>query len=627
MFDFVHNNKRISQAVLALIILPFAFWGVSSYDSKGADAVATVNGASIEPRDFEQALKQQQERLRGMLGNNFDAEMASSPAMRGAVLDNLISQRLLIESARSAGMVVDDARLASVISGIEAFQADGKFDNATYQRVLANQGMSPAMFEMKLREDMLGQDMKDSYLQNGIASTAQAQEIMRLTQQQRTIRTHALSAKAAEAGLNPSAEEIKAYYDAHSLDFQRPERAKVAYVTLSAKAIEATIKVDEAEAKQYFDAHQAEYGGPEQRQAAHILIASSAADPKDKQDAARSKAESVLKEVQAAPGKFAELAKKYSDDPGSATGGGDLGLFGRGMMVKPFDEAVFSMKQGETSGLVQSEFGYHIIKLTQIRPPSVPPFAQVRDQIMSSIRSRKAAERFAELAESFSNTVYEQSDTLEPAAKLIGGQVQQSDWLVKDKPGQGIWNDKMLKAVFADDVIHEQRNTQAIETGEKTLVAARLVSHEAKATLPLEQVSNDIRGRIIAEQAQERVNKHGEALLAALKKGEGKDAHWDPAREVTRNAADQLNAELLKQVFRAPAAGPFPQFVGTSVPGGYTLVRIDAVTDKTEEDAQKAARYTQQLRNLTGEVLFQSYLAGSKAEADIQIRPGTVPTN
>lgn len=629
MFDFVHENKRLVQIILALIILPFALWGVSSYDKSGnsADVIATVNGTKISQKEFENALRQQQDRMRQQLGANFDASMLENPQMKRAVLDNLVSQHLLVERAKSAGLTVPDEQVAQAIAGIEAFQVDGKFDKKRYEAVLANQNLSPLTFEASVHDDLLGQQMQDAYVQNGFAANGVADKVIRLNEQQRVVSVSPISFQSFMSQAKVDDAAVKNYYEQNSNEFQAHEQAKVEYVKFSADDLLARVKVSDEDARKYYDEHVNEFGTPEERRAAHILIAVKGSAPQAEQDMAKAKAEQLLQQVRQDPAKFADLARKYSQDPGSAANGGDLGYFGRGAMVKPFDAAAFALKVGEISGLVKSDFGFHIIKLLAIKPSMVLPFDEARQGIVNKLRQQKADDMFAELAEKFSNTVYEQSDTLKPAAELVGAKVEQSGWLVKGAAAGEPWTAKMLQAIFNDEVVKNKRNTAAIEVVPNTLVAARILEYKPAALRPLNEVHEQIRQKLLSQQAQELAVKQGNSLLEKLQGGSNLKLSWGTAQSVTRAKHGSLDMGLVRKIFQANA-DKFPQYIGTELAqSGYMLVRIDAVKEGDAIDDAKRARYVQQLRQLTGEQMFRAYLADANQHAAIKVNlPETVPS-
>lgn len=621
MFDFVHEQKRLVQIILAAIILTFAFWGVDSYQRSGnIEVPASVNGTKITQQEFEIALRQQKERLREMLGAKFDAAMFDNPEMRRAVLDNLIAQRLLVVRAKAIGLAVSDEQMAQVIQGIEAFQDNGKFDKKRYEAALINQNMTPLGFEARLRDELLGQQVRDAYVHNGFASNAVVDNIIRLNEQQRVISVSNISSQSFIAESKVDDADIKKYYEQNQKEFQSQEQAKVEYVRLSSDNLLGKTEVSSEEVRQYYDAHQGDFGTQEQRQAAHILITAAATAPQAEQDAAKAKAEQLLQQLKQNPAKFSELAKLNSQDPGSAVNGGDLGFFGHGMMVKPFEDATYALKQGEISGVVKSDFGYHIIKLIAIKPARIMPFDEAREGIANKLRQQKAADLFAERAEKFSNTVYEQSDNLKAAADLADAKIEQSEWLVKGAAAAEPWTAKMLQAIFTDETIKNKRNTAAIEVSPNTLVAARILEYKPAAVRALGEVQEAIRQKLLQQQASSLAVKQGMAMLEQLQRGEKPVLKWDAAQSITHAQHGSIDAGLVRQIFQANTA-KLPQYVGAeSAQGGYVLVRVEAIKEGEKPDEAKRARYMQQLRQLTGEGMFQAYLSDAKQQADIKVK-------
>jgi len=629
MFDLVHRNKRLIQIILAMIVLPFAFWGVDSYTRSGntADVVATVNGSKITQQEFSNALRQQQDRLRQQLGKNLDPAMLDTPELKGSVLDNLVAQRLMLQRASDARLIVTDEQVASVISGVEAFQDGGKFDRKRYEAVLANQGKSPIAFEEELREDMLWQQMQDAYLQNGFSTNRNVDNIIRLNEQQRTVRVSDVSFQSFVSQAKVDEDDLKKYYNQNLQEFQVSEQAIVEYVKFTLDELMNKIEVNNEELHKYYDEHKGEFGTPEERRAAHILITVAANASKDQQDAAREKAENLLQQLKKAPARFADLAKQNSQDPGSSAKGGDLGFIERGMMVKPFEDAVFALKSGEMSGLVKSEFGYHIIKLDEIKASRTISYDEAREVIFNRLRQQKAAGKFAELADKFSNTVYEQSDTLQPAAELVGSSIQRSGWLANGVDGVEPWTTRMLQAIFTDEVVKNKRNTAAIEVAPNALVAARVVEYKPIAVSPFADVRDVIRQKLLHEKALRMAEDQGRKMLSQLHGGKGKPKlTWGPVQTITRAQYGSLDAGLVNTIFQANPE-QLPYYVGIEADQkGYLLARIDSINDGDPKAEEKRLRYAQQLRQLTGEEMFRAYLADARQNSDIKIKlPDTAP--
>ncbi|GAB4413609.1 MAG: SurA N-terminal domain-containing protein [Sideroxydans sp.] len=623
MFNFVREKRRLVQIVLALIVLPFALWGVDSYRHGGDTAsIAKVNGEKISQQEFDSALEQQRQRMREMAGANFDPALFDKPEVKQSVLDGLVAQYLLQQAAHKAGLVVSDEQMARLIASVPAFQQEGKFDKSRYEAALRAQGMTPALFEYRVRQDLTARQLTDAYAQNGFAAQSVAATLIRLNEQARVVslakwQTQAVPVTVTEA-------EVQQYYAQHPQEFQVPERARIEYVTFSVDGLMEQVEADEREIKAYYEEHLNEFGTPEQRQAAHILIALPKQAGDAEKAAAKAKAETVLQQVRKTPAKFAELAKQYSQDPGSAARGGDLGFFGRGMMVKPFEEAVFALKPGEISGLVQSDFGYHIIRLTAVKAARTQPLEEVKALISQRIKFQKASDEFAELSEKFSNIVYEQSDTLKPAAELVHAPLQTGVWLSRDRTTSAQWGDKVVQAVFSEDVLKNGRNTNPIEIAPNTLMAARVLEYQAASSRPLAEVAGAIRANLQRQHAMQATAQQGKALLARLQAGDKVPVTWQKAETVSRMQTGKLSRNLVQAVLRANVS-KLPAYVGLEEgETGYVLARIEAVKEAAPPDAAKLERYTQQIRQITGEELLTAYLTELKREADISMKPFTV---
>src|SRR5581483_9583010 len=383
MFDIVDKHKRAVQVVLALITLPFAFFGVDYYFRSGdtMPEVARVGDIKVTQVEFDEAMREQQERLRQQLGKNYDPAMFDSAEVRYGILEQVVNRKLLADRARKESLRVSDAQLQDVIAAMPVFQENGHFSADRYKQLLAGQNMSPVQFEDRMRQELVLGPLTDPVALGSIVSRASEERYLSLLEQQREVATATLPAEAFAKDVKVDDAAVKTFYDNNAQAFKTPEQAKFEYVVLTPDTIASQVTVDEAEAKQYYQANIKQYGQEEERSASHILIAVKPDAKPEEKEAARKKAEEIAAQAKANPAQFAELAKKYSQDPGSAAQGGDLGSFGRGTMVKGFDDAVFSMKVGDITGPVTTEFGYHIIKLNGITPAKVKPFDEVRAQI------------------------------------------------------------------------------------------------------------------------------------------------------------------------------------------------------------------------------------------------------
>ena len=618
MFDAVRNNKRIVQVFLALITLPFAFFGVDSYMRNGDSGsdVATIGDVKITQQQFQQSLREQQDRLRTQLGAQFDPKMLENPEARKAILDDLINQRLLVIEAGKKKMFASNDAIRQAIGGIDAFKVDGKFSSERYEAALRAQGMTPAGFEAQLRQDLTLQQLAGAIGQSGVVSRSVADRVLALQTEKRDVLEYRLALDSYLGKVKLADDAAKKFYDENAKQFETPEQAKAEYLVLSMESIASQLAVTEAEVKAWYEGHKDRYQQPEERRASHILIATE----KLGKDKAKAKAEELLKEIRSNPAAFADLAKKNSDDPGSASKGGDLGFFGRGAMVKAFEDTTQNLKEGEISGVVESDFGFHIIKLTGIHAAKEKPLAEVRADIEAELKKAAGSRKFAEAAEAFSNMVYEQSDSLKPVADKFKLTIQKSDWLGRQaNPANGtLGNEKLLAALFSDEAVKNKRNTEAVEIATNTLVAARIADYKPKALQPFDGVKASIETLLKHKEAQVLASKDGEARLDALKKGEDK-LTWGAAKSISRMDARLLPPPAAQSVFRMET-GKLPSYTGVELPGaGYALYKLTKVEAGEKLDDARKQGMMKQLGNMVAQEEVQLYLAALRGRYKVEI--------
>ncbi len=618
MFDAVRNNKRIVQVFLALIALPFAFFGVESYvrNAGVGEDVAKIGDIKITQQEFQNTLREQQERLRAQAGGQLDPKFMDNPEVRKAILDDLVSQKLLMAEATKRHMFASDDLIRRTVGNIEAFKVDGKFSRERYEAALAGQGMSPAGFEAQLRRDLTLQQLAGGIGQSSLVARTVADRVIGLQTEKREVQEYRLPLDAYLGKVKLADDAAKKFYDENAARFQIPEQAKVEFVVLSMDSIGSQLSISEDEIKTWYDSHKDRFQQPEERRASHILIGSD----KLGKDKAKAKAAEVLAELKKNPGAFADLARKESTDPGSASKGGDLGFFGRGMMVKPFEDAAFSLKEGQISDVVESDFGFHIIKVTGIHAAKTKALAEVRGEIVDELKKTAASRKFAEAAESFSNLVYEQADSLKPAAEKYKLAIRQSDWIGREaNPANGpLANAKLLAAVFSEDSIKNHRNTEAVEVAPNTLVSARIVDYKAAAVKPFEGLKASIESMLQQQEAQKLAREAGEAQLEALRKGEDKLA-WGVSKTVSRLDPRQVSPAAAPAIFRMDTT-KLPSYAGAEVPGSgyavYKLVRIGA-GDKLDEGRKQALM--QQLATFSAQEEARLYLAALRQRYKVEV--------
>ena len=627
MFDAVRNNKKIVQVFLALITLPFAFWGVDSYvrSSGTGGSLASVGDAKVTAQQFDQVWRDQQDRLRQSLGANYKPEAMNTPEARLAVLNSLIDQRLLLIEASKGRLGAGDDLLREIISKIPALQEDGQFSMARYEAALRGQGSTQQQFEAQLRQDLILQQLAGAVADTGIVSNASAEAMLRIQSEEREVAELRIAPEQFADKVKVEAAGVKKHYDDNQKQFELPEQAKAEYIVLSLDSLLAQATVSDAEVKAWYEGHKDRYQQAEERRASHILVMANADASAADKAKAKSKAEEVLKEVQKSPAKFAELAKLHSQDPGSAVKGGDLGFFGRGMMVKAFEDTVFSQKEGEISALVQSEFGYHIIKLTGVKGGKQRLIEEVRPEIEGELKRQAASRKFAEAAESFTNMVYEQSDSLQPAAEKFKLKIQQSSWLPRSPNPQvlaalgPIGNAKVLASLFSDESLKNKRNTEAVEVAPNTLLAARVLEHKPAAVKPFDSVKAEIEARLKVQQAAMLAKKVGEDKLVDLQKGsEGKVA-WGPVKSISRLQGKQMPPAAMQAIFKADVQ-KLPAYVGVEAGSGtFMIYKIMKVRQPKKAGDDQRKLLQRQYSMIVAQEDFAAYLAALRTRYKVEI--------
>ncbi len=620
MFDFVHKHKTLIQIMLAVVFLPFAFFGVDSYfrsSDRGAD-IGSVSGRPISQQEYAQSLQERQAALQRMIGGSVPPGLLDSPEVRSAVVDGIVRQRLLIDRAVTGGIVVADSQLQQLIADQPAFLDAGKFSVARYNEILKRQNMSPVQFENGLRRDLMVERVGDAYRSTAIVSNVVTERLLRINAQQREVSQKIIEPQEFIAAVKLADDAVKQYYDSHQDEFRVPERARVEYLVLSLDNIAAQTDIPSEEIKQHYEQNSKQFAKGEERQASHILITADAGFSPEQKAKARGQAGKLLQQVRKKPASFAELAKKNSQDPGSATKGGDLGFFPRGAMTGPFEDAVFSMKAGETSEIVESQFGFHIIRLTAVRGRG---FEDVRKQVELDLKRQRASKRFSELAEQFSNLAFEQGDSLKPAADALKLTVQNGGWVSRNGADNKLLNNpKLLQAIFSDEVVKNKRNSEVVDVGTNALVAARVLEHAPASVFPLADISGGIAKQLMFKQAGQLAAKHGRELLARLKAGESAGIDWTTAKLVSRKDAQGYAAPEIAEIFKLDP-GKLPGYAGVENPrGAFVLLKVSRTIDPEDADPAKRKAAADELRQVMGQEETNAFVANLKSKADVKLR-------
>lgn len=619
----------IAWVIVGLISVTFVLWGIDWYLKQDSKVYAAkVNGVEIGTDQYRLGLRQQANRLQAMLGDRFDRSMVTSNEFKRAVMNRLVEEELLLQAADDYGMSISDAYLGARIHADDNFQVDGEFSPERYKNLLAQQGMSPALYEHQLRRSMLVNQLVNSISASSIVTDAAVEQDLRLQNQTRKIAYLRLPAAEQREQVSVSEEEIAAYYKDHSSEFVEPQRVKLNYLELSLDDLRDDVKVDEAQLKQMYETEKKKLAGEEQRRARHILIQVGEDASAAEVAAARDKAQSIYKQLQEGAD-FAELAKAESDDPGSAAKGGDLGYFGKDFMVPEFEEAAFSLKQGEISEPVRTPFGFHIIQVTGVRKEEVPSFEEMHDKLYHEATQAEAESRFYEVADRLSAMTFEIPDSLQPAADELGLKVKTSDWITEQGgPGIGQYG-RVVAAAFSEDVLEGGNNSQILELEPNHVMVVRVAEHQAAQPLPLEAVRDQIRDQIKQAKAREQVKAQGEALLSRLEGeatieqlAEEAGVELNTPEAIRRNDS-KVGREIATKAFSLPRRtdGKAAHTGFTTSNGDYILLELRAVEPGNTEGVNKDQRlaFRRNLMQLYGSIETQALVDQLKADAEVEI--------
>lgn len=573
--------RWLVSTILVLLVVPFALWGVNSYvEPRGNTAAARVGDASISVNALQQALRQEGQRLRQTLGDAYSPQLLDNPGTRRVVLERLINRELLLQDAGQRRLQVPDAAVAAIIQAEPAFAGEKGFDRALYESQLRRQGLTPAAFEADLRSSLTLQQIESGLAETAFMSTAELDSLAALWFERRDLRLATLDWQKFAPAQAPDAAAIQAYYDAHKADFRTDEQVRVAYLELSLDAMAGELAIDDAMLQKRYEELKPELGSAEQRQVRHILVRVAEDATPEAVEQARLKA-AELRTKLIAGGDFAALAKAESADPGSADQGGDLGYFARGSMTAAFDEAAFSLPRNTLSEPIRTPFGFHLLEVTDIKPGSVPPLAEVRGTLRQRVQRELAEERFFAAAETLRSQSFEHPDTLDPAAKALGLRVQEIGPF-KRSGGEGVAaNPEFLRHAFSNEVVGGE-NSEVFELGSGRYAVLRVSEHTPATQRPLDEVKADIVERIRQQEGAAAARKTGEALLEKLRVGDGFDAAlsqygagFKTVPDVGREGAEGLPTAVLKQAFALPVNDGKPGYVGLALDNGnYVLMAV-----------------------------------------------------
>lgn len=628
MLQAFRTHKRWMMFIAMIFIIPsFVVTGIYSYNrmSDSENDLATVGDTSITMMDFDNAKRQYLDNFRRQMGQSFKPNMLDTAEARASILAALISDRAISLEIASEYMNVGEADAINLVKQAPAFQRDGKFSTEAYQQFLNSMGKSDEQFVLELRRDLTRQMLLSAVSQTTQASNTVAQRIHDLLTEERTIRTFEIKPTAFLKSVSVTDAEAQSYYDQNKSLFAVPESVDIEYVVLSPESYK-NIKASEDDIKTFYEQNLQRFSTPEERRVSHILIAVN----NEKKDAdAKKEADEIYKQLQADPSKFAQLAKSKSADPGSARQGGDLGFFQKGMMVPEFDNAVFSGKKGDLVAPVKTQFGYHIIKIVDVKAAQAKPLKEVRGEIEALYQQQAAIRAFAEDAENFSNMVYEQSESLQPVAERFGLKIQTVKNVTRDFEDQLI-NPNVIEALYGFDVLEDKRNSNAIEVASNTLLSARVTAHHKQTVKTFDEVKGDIVATLKNQKATEAARAQGSADIAKLLDKKSASAKFGDKTVISRERPGAYAYEVVTAALR-PEANKLPTYTGVQTQdGSYFVIEVQS-SKKIEASPEQLAMRKAELAQLYSNPEQAAFISGLETKFGTQIlkdeyKPGYQPT-
>lgn len=627
MFEAIRKHSKFVMILLFLLIIPsFIFVGIDqNYFSESSPTVARVDGNDIKQSDWDNAHRMESDQIRAA-NPGIDARLLDSPQARYATLERMVRDRVLVAAAQKMHLTASDAQLVRTLQQIPAIaalkRADGSLDTEAYRALVGAQGMTPEGFEANLRSNLSISQVLGGPLGSSFVTDAQVKQAMDALYQRREVQLALFGAADFAAKIQPEPQALQAYYQAHPDKFQQAEQASVEYVVLDMASVQAAMTVNEDDLRTYYQENLSRIAGQEERRASHILINAGQDASADDRAKARAQAQALLEQLRKDPKAFAELAKTSSQDSGTAASGGDLGFFGRGAMVKPFEDAVYALNKGEISDVVESDFGFHIIALTDIKTPPQPSYEELRPRLEKELKEQQAQRKFAEVAEQFANGVYEQSESLAPVAERLQLTVHKAEGVTRE-PGAGaqgvLANSRFLEALFSSESLDNKRNTDAIEIASGVMVSGRITAYSPAHTQAYEEVTDKVQALYVAQKAAELAREEGQAKLAAWKE-QPASATLQSALEIGRDQPQNLPRAIIDAALHAPVDA-LPAWVGVDLgEQGYGVIKVNAIVERPAQDAQALAAQKQQFAQWVAGAEGAAYYEMLKARFKVQMK-------
>lgn len=611
----------IASIILALIAIPFALWGVNSYLDSGATAdIASVDGETISEQEYRVALEGVRQR---------DPRVSENPEIKKLIVEGLLERTLLARDAEKLGYRYSNESLAKTIRELPYFQSAGRFDQNLYESLLRREGMSPREFETRRRVEATTMQIQAGLSNSGIVTASEINGLVRLLKQERDVAQVLVAGDRFYADAKIAPDAIQQYYDSHPELFRTHEQVRIEYVRLSGQDLAQDYRPTDTELRQLYGEDASRIARPESKVISHILITVAPNASTEEAKAALTRIQEIEKQARAGAD-FASLARKSSQDTDSAPKGGDLGEVKPGVLPKSLEDAVGPLKQGGITAPVRTDFGYHLAKVTSYKPAVQKSFDEMRPQLVKQLRQRHSEERYYEMSEKFRNLVYEQGDSLAPAAQALGAKVETSDWFSR-AGGAGVTaHPRVIEAAFSTEVLQQKRNSDAFELSGDTLISVHVVGHKPAEPKPLADVKAQIERTLRQEAARAASRELGETMVKELTAGESLEGvarkhglRVQSAKTLLRDQPQGVERAIVDAAFRAsrPENGK-ATFGGVDLPGkGYAVYAVTRVRDgdPSKTDAATIEKAKRMLSAQRGAGYYADYRGGLKQKANIKI--------
>ena len=613
-----------AMVVIGLVVLSFVFAGVGSYlNSSGQTVAATVNGEEIGLNELERAYQAQRGRMESQYGEGISAMFSDEAYLkqfRRSVLDSLISETLVEQKARDLGLRISDELIRNTIRNMQEFQLSGQFNNDRYLSILRQNGFQPSDFRDYLRVQLTREQLARALGGSDFALPGEAKQLYALQAQTRDGRYVLVDAAQFAADAEVTDGDIQSYYDANITSFDTEEKVSLSYVTLTVDDLKGNVSVTDEDVAKWYEENKAQYQTDEQRRVSHIMI-----ETGDDADAAKAKAEEILKSLQGGAD-FAATAEEKSEDTFSAENGGDLDFITPGMMDDAFDEAAFALKNvGDISDVVETQYGYHIIKLTDLKPETVKSLDEVADEVRDTLLTERATDEFYQLQSRMAEVAFEMPDTLEEVAAIANKPVEQTELFSRNAVPEAVNNPQVVDAAFSPELVDESVNSDLIEIDANTVMVVRVKDHEPQRTKALDEVKEEITASLRAEKSQQAAKAWAEEQMQALAAGNSIDdalaarsLSWQTAEKVNRGS-QQLPGNLVNTLFTLAPTDEKSREVTSLATGDVALVELTSVHKPEDADEATVKAIQQRLSSAYSQTLYEDYVTALREGADIEI--------